>query len=112
MALMDLQTGLKTKAMTEDFIISFIQDGRKKPKKFRHYVRIPVELFSEMLEAGILDPERYYAEEIAFFEFDGVNVTVSFLSLYHSEDFYAKATNYLLIKLMGLNPIERGGFFE
>lgn len=97
--------------MTEEFIAAFIQDGRRKPKKFRHYVKMPQELFTEMHGLGLIDPERYYIDEVAFFQFDGDTVTINFMNLYQSEDFYAKVTNYLLVQLMGYNPIIRGGVF-
>jgi hypothetical protein len=98
--------------MTEEFITKFIQDGRRKPKKFKHFVRLPQELFCDLMELKIIDPERYYIDETAFFQFDGETATVNFQCLYSSEDFYAKVTNYLIVQLMGQNPIQRGGFFE
>lgn len=97
--------------MTTEFIVGFLQGGRRKPKKFKHWVRIPDALFAEMVDCGALNPEDYCAEERAFFQFDGDTATVNFQYLYESEDFYAKITNYLLIELMGENPVERGGVF-
>ena len=97
--------------MNELFITKFIQDGKSKPKKFKHYVRLPRALFVELLEEKVIDPERYYIDGVAFFQIEEETVTVNFLNLYHSEDFYAKVTNYLLISLMGFNPIVRGGIF-
>lgn len=97
--------------MTPDFITKFMQGGRRKPKKFKHFVRIPDILFAELTENGIIDAERYYCDEVAFFQFDGETTTVNFITLWQSEDFYARVTNYLLIQLMGANPVERGGIF-
>jgi hypothetical protein len=97
--------------MTPDFIMGLIQNGRRKPKKYKHWVRIPDALFAELVDNGVIDPEKYYADEIVFFQFDGDTVTLNFQTLCNSEDFYAKVTNYLLIELMGANPVERGGIF-
>jgi hypothetical protein len=98
--------------MKNDFITGFIQEGRNKPKKFRHYIKMPQSLFDEILEAKLIDIEYLAAEQIAFFQFSGEMATVNFMNLYQSEDFYAKVTNYLLVKLLGENPIQRGGVFE
>jgi hypothetical protein len=97
--------------MNNDFFANFIQGGRKKPKKFKHWVKMPMALFSEMVEAKIIKPERYYIDEVAFFQLDEITATINFLNLYHAEDFYAKITNYLIVKLMGENPVQRGGIF-
>ena len=98
--------------MRTKFITTFIQDGRRKPKKFMHYVRIPQDLFTEMMEAGAIDPERYYIDGVAFFECSSEYVTVNFINLYNAEDFYSKATHYLIVKAMGSNPVTRGGIFD
>ena len=97
--------------MKPEFIMGFLQGGRRKPKKFKHWVRIPDLLFAELVEARAIDPETYCSEEIAFFQFDGDTATVNFQTLYQAEDFYAKVTNYLLVQLMGENPVQRGGIF-
>jgi hypothetical protein len=98
--------------MKDEFITGFIQEGRNKPKKFKHFVRMPQALFDKILEAKLIDIEYLAANEIAFFQFSGDLATVNFMNLYQSEDFYAKVTNYLLVQLMGDNPIQRGGVFE
>ena len=98
--------------MDPKFITSFIQDGRKKPAKFKHYIKMPSSLFVEMTEAKVIEPERYYIDGVAFFECAGGEVTINFLNLWQSEDLYARATNYLLIKIMGANPVMRGGIFK
>ena len=98
--------------MSPDFIAKFMQGGRRKPKKYKHFVRIPDILFAELIESRVIDPERLYCDEVAFFQFDGDTTTINFLTLWQSEDFYARVTNYLLIQLMGVNPVERGGVFS
>jgi hypothetical protein len=97
--------------MNEEFIASFIQGGKKKPKKFKHWVKMPQPLFSDALEVKAIDPERYYIDGVAFFQFDGVTAIVNFVNLYDAEDFYSKITNYLIVQAMGENPVQRGGIF-
>jgi hypothetical protein len=95
---------------TKTFIDEYIQRGRKKPKKFRHFLKIPTFIYDELIENGILVPENYYISESAFFEFTDYFVTISFESYCYINDLHIRILDYLASKSNnGKSPVERGG---
>ena len=93
------------------FIAEVVQRGRVRPKKFKHFLRMPTFLYEEIRDCGVIDPESYFIDESAFFEFTTDTVTVSFINLYACEDLHRKIDHYLVMKFAGSYPIERGGSF-
>jgi hypothetical protein len=92
-----------------EFIINDIQGGRKRPCKYRHFIKIPVFLYDEMVDAEVIRPEDYFIYETAFFEYNEYLVTMNFITYTHIEDMHVRILNYLVTKAMGQNPIQRGG---
>lgn len=90
------------------FILDTIQGHRKKPVKYRHYLRIPLFWYDELVDHGIIIPENYWIEEAAFFEVSEYFVTISFITYAHLEDLHLRILNYLVVRSIGANPIERG----
>ena len=93
------------------FITEVIQRGRSRPKKYKHYLRMPTFLYEEMRAKNDIKPEIYFIDESAFFEFNDKTVTISFITLYACEDLHRKIDHYLVMKFAGSYPIERGGVF-
>lgn len=92
------------------FIQDMIQGGKIKPKKYRHYIKIPTYLYDELIDKGVFVPEDYYVNEAAFFEFTDYFVTISFITYWHVEDTHIKILDYLVRKANGGNSfVVRGG---
>lgn len=100
----------KKKIMTDGllFIINTIQGKRERPVKYRHFLRIPIFLYDELVNHCIIEPENYYIEEAAFFQINDYFVTISFITYAHIEDLHVRILNYLVVKANGTNPIQRG----
>lgn len=96
---------------TFGFIVDVIQRGRVRPKKYQHDLTIPAFLYEELRNKNIIDFQSFFIEEAAFFEFDGKDVIISFVSLYAAEDMHRKIDHYLIVKFAGSYPIKRGGRF-
>jgi hypothetical protein len=94
------------------FILDVIQRGRKRPKKYMHDLIMPAFLFEELHGKSIIAFQDMLIEDQAFFEFDGVNVTLSFISLFACEDVHTKILRYLVVKFAGSCPIGRYGRFD
>jgi hypothetical protein len=94
------------------FIMETVQGKRKKPKKYRHFVRIPASLYNDLVADGVIIPESFWIEESAFFEYNDSFVTISFITYWHVEDVHIKILDYLVRKSNGgKSPVERGGSF-
>ena len=91
------------------FIVETIQRGRIRPAKFWHSITMPIYLYEEMRNRGIIRPEDYYIEETAFFEFKNGEATISFTVLYACEDLHRRIDHYLVVKFAGSYPIKRTG---
>jgi len=92
------------------FILETIQGFRKRPKKYKHYVKVPKQLYDELVESNVIIPEDLWAEEAAYFEVDDFSVTISFTTYWHVEDVHIKILDYLVRKNMnGVSSVERGG---
>ncbi len=92
------------------FLTEFIQHNRKRPKKYKHYLKMPTYLFDELVNNGIIILEDLYIEGSAYFEFDELTATISFMNYCHIEDIHIKSLDYLVRKLTGLaSPVQRGG---
>lgn len=102
-----------TKEMRSDFgfISEQVQRGRTKPKKYKHYVRMPYFLYEEITKRGIINAEDYFIDESAFFEFGATEVTINFICLYAREDLQRKIDHYLIVKFAGSYPLTIGGVF-
>lgn len=96
---------------TFGFIIDVIQRGKSRAKKYQHDLTMPAYLFEELRHKGIIDFQSYFIEETAFFEFDGTDTIISFISLYACEDVHRKIDHYLIVKFAGSYPIKRSGRF-
>jgi len=94
---------------TFGFLTEVIQHGRIKPAKYRHYLKMEYFLYEELRNKGIINPEEYYIDASAFFEFKNNEVTVSFMNNRECEDLHRRIDNYLVIKFAGSYPIKRGG---
>ena len=92
------------------FICETIQRGRIRPAKFRHQIAMPIFLYEEMRSRGVINPEDYYIDQCAFFEFKKEEATISFVNLYSCEDLHRRIDRYLVIKFAGSYPIKRTGF--
>ncbi len=93
------------------FIAEVIQRGRNKPKKYKHFIKMPTFLYEELRNKGTIDPEQYFIDESAFFEFNDIEVTINFINLFAREDMHMKILHYLVIKFAGSDPIQSGGVF-
>lgn len=91
------------------FLQDVIQGGRKKPKKFRHYIKIPSFLFDECITKGIINTEDLYTSEAAYFEFSECFVTISFITYWNVEDVHIRILDYIVRRELGYSPIMRGG---
>jgi hypothetical protein len=91
------------------FITETIQRGRSKPKKYRHDLTMPVFLYKELVDKGIIVPEEYFVEESAFFEFTQTEAIVSFVNLFACEDMVHKIDRYIIVKFAGIYPLKRNG---
>jgi len=91
--------------------LTLIQGERHKPKKFKHYLQMPAFLYEELYLKGIIDPEIYFIDGSAYFEFTDTEATVSFINLYACEDLHRKIDHYLVVKFAGSYPLKRGGTF-
>lgn len=91
------------------FLHDVIQNNRKRPEKYRHFIRIPSFLYDELISHCIVDPESFYVNHAAFFEFTNYFVTISFITYTHVEDLHVMILNYLVVKATGSNPVSRGG---
>lgn len=91
------------------FIVETVQRGRIRPAKYRHSITMPVYLYQELRSRGVINPEDYYIDESAFFEFKGQEATISFTVLYGCEDLHRRIDRYLIIKFAGSYPIKRTG---
>jgi hypothetical protein len=107
-----METIVKNRSDVYSFITENIQRNRKVPKKYRQYIIIPMNIYEELCEYGVIKPELYYIDESAFFEFNDDVVKISFVSLFAVEDLHRKIDHYMVNKLMGYYPFKRGGFFK
>ena len=98
----------KREANTFDFITGVIQHNRKRPAKYKHYLALPLYLYEELNERGLIDMEAFYVDEQAFFEFSGEGVRISFMNLYQCEDFHRKVDHYQIVKATGVYLVKRG----
>ena len=105
-----------------EFISGLLQGRKSKPQKFKHSLKMPFSLYSELTQVNVLDPEDLYCNEVAFFSFTTELisgdycktedfVTISFISLFQVEDLHRKIDHYLVTKFSGFYPIERFGTF-
>jgi hypothetical protein len=90
------------------FLTMEIQRGKSKPAKFRHYLKMPVVLYQELCDNGIIRTENYFVDELAFFEFKEDEAIINFISLYLVEDLHRKIDYYLIVRANGNYPIKRG----
>jgi hypothetical protein len=93
------------------FITETVQRGKNRPKKYKHDITMPVFLYEELRNRGIIDPSSYFIDESAFFEFSNSEATISFISLFACEDLHRKIDHYLVVKFAGSYPLTRGGRF-
>ena len=102
---------IKTERRRSDFgyITEIIQRGRIKPAKFIHSIGMPIYLYEELKDRGVIIPEDYFITESAFFEFKEDEMTISFVNLYNCEDMHRGILTYLVIKFAGSCPIKRSG---
>lgn len=91
------------------FITEVVQRGHVRPKKFVHSISMPVHLYEELRDRGVINPEDYFIAESAFFEFKENEMTISFSVLYGCEDLHRRILTYLVIKFAGSCPIKRSG---
>jgi hypothetical protein len=91
------------------FIVEVIQRGRIKPAKYIHNITMPVTLYEEMRDRGIINMEDYYIDEQCFFENKRDEVILNFINLYACEDLHRRIDCFLIVKLLGYYPIKRSG---
>lgn len=102
---------IKAERLRSDFgfIVETIQRGRIRPAKYRHSITMPIFLYEELRKWGVINPEDYYVDESAFFEFKDEEATISFTVLYACEDMHRRIDHYLVVKFAGSYPIKRTG---
>lgn len=108
----EIQELIKAKQRSSDynFISQIIQRGRICPAKYRHKIIMPTELYEELYENRVIDPNCYFIDESAFFEFKREETIVSFITLFHAEDMHRKIDHYLVVKFSGSYPLKRTCF--
>ena len=108
-----LSFDIKTLIMddTLSFITEVIQRGRIKPAKYKHYLKMPREIYDLLRKENIIQPEYYFIEKSIFFEYDKEIVTLNFINISMCDDFHIKFLTFLIKKQLGYSPITRGGFF-
>jgi len=89
------------------FICETVQRGRIKPVKYRHSITMPIFLYEELKNKGVINPEDWYIDQSAFFEFAREEATISFINLYSCEDLHRRIDYYLVKKFAGSYPIKR-----
>ena len=92
-----------------DFLLKTVQRERKRPKKYTHQISMPIYLYEELHNKGVIQPESYYIEEYACLECTEIEATRSFIYLYHAEDLHRRIDHYLVVKFAGSYPITRTG---
>ena len=92
------------------FILETIQGKRIRATKYRHFIKIPMFLYEELENNGVIAPIDISADSDVFFEMNEYFVTISFVHYVHIEDLHVRILNYLVVKTLGGNPIERGGY--
>ena len=107
----DVQGLIRTERRRDsfNFIIHVIQRGRIRPAKYIHSITMPVLLYEELRDIGVIDMENYYIDEAAFFENKDEDVIISFINLYACEDMHRRIDYYLVVKYSGSYPIKRTG---
>lgn len=90
-------------------ICAVIQRGRIKPAKYKHYLKIPINIYYRLQENGVIVPEYFFIEQSAFFEYNEKDVTISFINLCTVDDMHIRILSFLVSEQYGKNPIERGG---
>jgi hypothetical protein len=105
----EIQELIKAERHQSDFgfITEVIQRGRIKPAKFIHSLKIPMHLYEEMRDKGVIKPENYYIHESAFFEFRHEKVIISFVCRGLCDDLQFAIDHYLIVEYSGNYPIER-----
>lgn len=91
------------------FLTEVIQNGRKRPVKYRHYLKVPYFLYEELRTRGVINPEDYYIDQSAFFEFRDNEMTISFINIKECQDLHMKIDHYLIVKFAGSYPVKCGG---
>jgi len=95
----------------EKYISAVIQSERYKPKKYKHFISMPSDLFYEIKKFRLISIYDYVIDGSAYFEFLSESVVISFVSLYMCEDLHRKIDHYLVVKFSGDYPLIRGGIF-
>ena len=94
------------------FICETIQRGRIKPAKYKHSLSMPLYVYEELRDHGVVRPEDYYVDMSAFFEFRKGEAIISFMTLYACEDLHRRIDYYLVMKYAGGYPLKRTGTFS
>jgi len=89
------------------FITEAVQRGHIRPAKYIHSLEIPMYLYEEMREKGIIKPEDYFIRETAFFEFRHERAIISFVNRGLCDSLHFAIDRYLIIEYMGKYPIQR-----
>lgn len=88
------------------FISEIVQRGKKRPAKYRHSLSMPVYLYEDLRNHGIIDMLDLQAYQDAYFEIHNDEVTISFYNLYTREDLRTRCYHYLLVKFAGVDPLK------
>ena len=95
------------------YITEIIQRGRIKPSRYRHYLRMPRNIYDRLRDANIIRPEDYFLTEAIFFEYDYKEVTLNFVSKAYLGDLHVRILSFLVKDMNeGTDPIIRGGLFD
>jgi len=111
----DLIIAEKQKA-DKSFITETLQNGRYRPKRYKHYLSMPFDLFFELKDENVIKIDEYYVLDSydrspVFFEFRLNQAFIYFECLYLCEDLHRKIDHYLIVKCSGSYPLKRGGIF-
>jgi len=91
-----------------EYIVGVMQDYRKRPKSYKHYVSIPRPLYIEVCNAGIIDVDDMVIQGSAFFEYIDDWVRISSQTYWNIEDIHIRILDYLVKKVYGNCPVVRG----
>ena len=91
------------------YICGIVQKNRIKPAKYRHYLSMDINMYNALHEKGIITPEQYFIEESAFFQYNDIEVIISFINIRECNDLHLRILSYLVNEWYEYNPIKRGG---
>ena len=88
------------------FITEVMQRSKMKPARYCHSLPMPISIYEETKSIGVLDVEYLICESVAFFDFRGETVIISFVNRSIFYDIHLKIYHYLVEKAYGFDPLK------